>query len=51
MKDGVKCKERGKEYELKRGEERKKKPFGEGERERSNGNRRRMREGQLTFRE
>ena len=29
----MKCKERGKEYELKRGEERKKKPL-EGERER-----------------
>ena len=43
----MKCKERGKEYELKRGEERKN-PL-ERKRERSNENRRRMREGQLTF--
>ena len=40
-----KCKERGKEYELKRGEERE---TLYRERERSNENRRRMREGQLT---
>ena len=44
-----KCKERGKEYEPKRGEERKN-PL-ERERDRTNENNRRMREGQLTFEE